>query len=680
MLLTAPVEAVFDAALARYQAGEPGVAALLFASVLEAAPDHADALRLRGLALVRAGAAAKGVTLLLRARRLAPHEPLAHLHLGIGLHAAGRPARAAAVLRRACMMRPDDPAAWLNFAASLVALGQPPAARAAARRAIRLAPRAPEGPYMLGLAEAAAGDAAAARAAFEAAVRLDAGFVDGWIQLGLAFARDGAIGRAAQALNAALAARPGHAAAEATLAGFALLRGEQEEALTQLRAVLEREPGCIAARLNLANALLLDREPAPALALLAGNPPAGRDGAHWRALRAAALLALRRDAAARTELDAIPAPHGDAALMIVGRRMFLAHRAGDAAEAEARAVELAGLAVDPASGLFEHRITARFDLARFHHMGGRRSAAFAEWREGHRLLARVQPFSRPAHAALIDAIIGAYDGPRLRDGPRAANADPAPVFIVGMPRSATSLTEQVLAAHGEVHGAGERFAVHQVMQRLAGGADGPAAVRAAAAVDAPALTEAARDFLAELHALAPEARLVTDKMPGNARHLGLIATLLPGARVIHCRRDPRDIGLSIFQLRFFGYHPYAHDLVDLGWAIGQHERLMAHWRAVQPLPMIEVALSDWVSDFTGTLARVLVFLDLPHDPACERFHEQRRRVRTASADQVRRPINARGLGRWRDYAEQLAPLIAELETAGLIDPATGAWTADVRAA
>jgi hypothetical protein len=137
---------------------------------------------------------------------------------------------------------------------------------------------------------------------------------------------------------------------------------------------------------------------------------------------------------------------------------------------------------------------------------------------------------------------------------------------------------------------------------------------------ADTLTREADKLLVELHTLAPDARRIIDKMPDNARHLGFIATLLPGARIIHCTRDPRDVGLSIYQLRFFGYHPYAHDLSDLGWTIGVHTRLMAHWREVLPLPVLEVALSDWVEDFAGTLMRVLTFLDLPYDPACERFY------------------------------------------------------------
>jgi hypothetical protein len=161
---------------------------------------------------------------------------------------------------------------------------------------------------------------------------------------------------------------------------------------------------------------------------------------------------------------------------------------------------------------------------------------------------------------------------------------------------------------------------------------------------------------------------IVDKMPGNFNYLGLVALMLPGATIIYCARDPRDIGLSIFTFRFYGYHPSAHDLADLGWYIAQHERLMAHWRAVLPNPMMTVRLEDWVGDFSGTVRRVLDFLDLPYDPACEHFYEQDSRVRTVSRSQVRQPVNARGLGRWRPYERHLQPLIVELAAAGVALP------------
>ena len=167
-----------------------------------------------------------------------------------------------------------------------------------------------------------------------------------------------------------------------------------------------------------------------------------------------------------------------------------------------------------------------------------------------------------------------------------------------------------------------------------------------------------------LHALSSSAARVVDKMPGNFLYLGLVGLMLPGARIIHCARDPRDIGLSIFTFRFHGAHGYAHDLGDLGWYIGQHDRLMAHWKSVLPNPILTVRLYDWVADFDGTLKRVLAHLDLPPDANCSRFYEFESRVRTVSRAQVRQPINARGLGRWTAYASELAPLIAELQLAG----------------
>ncbi len=123
--------------------------------------------------------------------------------------------------------------------------------------------------------------------------------------------------------------------------------------------------------------------------------------------------------------------------------------------------------------------------------------------------------------------------------------------------------------------------------------------------------------------------------------------------------------MSIFTHRFYGAHPYAHNLADLGWYIGQQRRLMAHWHAVLPMPILTVGLRDWVDDFPVTLQRVLTFLELPYDSLYERFYEFERRVRTVSRAQVREPINARGLGRWRRYAAQLVPLTDALEAQGV---------------
>jgi hypothetical protein len=206
----------------------------------------------------------------------------------------------------------------------------------------------------------------------------------------------------------------------------------------------------------------------------------------------------------------------------------------------------------------------------------------------------------------------------------------------------------------------------RTFQSLGGAQYAPAAVARVAGLDAASLDRAAEGYLAELGAAGGGKARVLDKMPGNFAWLGFAALMLPGARFIHCVRDPRDIGLSIFTFRFFGYHPYAHDLGDLGWYIGEHNRLMAHWAAVLPDRILTVRLQDWVEDFSGTLRGVLAFLGLPPDPACERFYEQDGHVRTVSRSQVRQPVNARGLGRWRAYRNHLGPLLSALEAAGAL--------------
>ena len=404
---------------------------------------------------------------------------------------------------------------------------------------------------------------------------------------------------------------------------------------------------------------------AGAVAAFAAAYAASPSDADALRLHRLALLAAGRRQDAQADLDAIVPPYGDAAPLVLRRRLLLARAAGDTAAEQQEVAALERVLDDGAEGLPEHRVIAHFDLGRLHAAAGRRAEAFRHWTAGHRIVARFQPHDRARLSAHVDASIASFAAPAA---PRACNDDPAPVFIVGMPRSGTTLAEQILAAHGAVHGAGERAAVHNLVSALTGGwAETAEGARRLASLDAAALDEAAVGFLAELHALAPGAARVVDKMPGNARHLGFLARLLPGARFIHCARDPRDVGLSIFQHRFFGYHPYAHDLGDLGHAIAEHARLMAHWRGLLGGRLIEVALTDWIDDFDATLARVLDFLGLPHDPACARFHEQTRPVRTASAAQVREPVNARGIGRYSAYVTELRPLQEELERAGLID-------------
>lgn len=526
--------------------------------------------------------------------------------------------------------------------------------------------------YAYGEAWTALGHHANAARAFAEAIRLAPGWVDAWVNFGIARYREGNLADAKLAMRQALTHAPGHPAALANLAALMRISGESEGAEHILQATIAQQPDNAAARLNLAADMLQEERGAEALALLDAAPDVPTNLAarrQWLLTRALALLQAGRardvppvlkDFAA---LGPIPP---ELAPLFLWRQLLLAQAVGDTATA-ARAADAMARALDHMgpNAVPEHRVMGHYDLAKFRSGRGQHAAAFHHWRQGHALLRPTQPFSRTAHRAFIDSCIARLDRARLHDGPRAGNTDPAPVFVVGMPRSGTTLCEQILGAHPAAHGAGERGALGQAFCALGGGTDAVAVARLAA-LDGATLDRAAEAYLAELHALAHQAERVIDKLPGNYRYLGLAGLMLPGARIIHCVRDPRDIGLSIFTFRFHGDHGYAHDLGDLGWTIAQQQRLMTHWKAALANPVLTVALSDWVTDFDATLARVLAHVGLPHDAACERFYEQDSRVRTVSRAQVRQPVNARGLGRWRAYAAELAPLIAELRAAGLL--------------
>jgi tetratricopeptide (TPR) repeat protein len=653
---------------ARYRAGAYAEAVAIFARLCDVDPENPGAIRLLGLCRLRLGDPSGALALLGKAHALAPSDPYAQLHYGLGLHAAGRHAEAATQFRASALLLPNDPAPYLNLSAALLALGDHRKALDAARRARRRAPKLPQAVYMVGLALLALDRLDEAETEFAAALRLAPDLADAWVNLGIVRYRRDDIERAKVAMRRALVAAPAHAAAAANLGVFLRLTGHVEEGEGLLRGVLVRNPAAAEARLNLAAALLQEERIGDALALLDERPVPSepRLAVHWLLQRSLALLQLGRAEEARTVLATLGEVPPELAPLVSWRRALLALAEGDAAGARERAGEMEQALTAP-DLVPEHRIMAHFDLAKLWSQQREPDRAFPHWLEGHRLLGRFQPFSREAHRDFIDATIARLDRARLADGPRAQNRDPAPVFIVGMPRSGTTLAEQIVGSHAQAFGAGERATLSDAFTAL-GGKETPNAVARIAALDQSGLDEAAEKYLAELHALAPGAVRIVDKMPGNFNYLGLVALMLPGARIIHCARDPRDIGLSIFTFRFFGNHPYAHDLGDLGWYIAEHERLMAHWRAVLPNPILTVQLKDWVDDFTGTLRRVLEFLDLPYDPACERFYERDNRVRTVSSSQVREPVNARGLGRWRGYENHLKPLITALAEGGALPP------------
>jgi hypothetical protein len=260
----------------------------------------------------------------------------------------------------------------------------------------------------------------------------------------------------------------------------------------------------------------------------------------------------------------------------------------------------------------------------------------------------------------LQRIAHVFDARRVRRGRRLGNPSYLPVFIVGMPRSGTSLIEQILASHPKLFGAGELADFQNAVAGLRN-AEGGSLPFPELMLDLPRcrLRELGERYLAAVRPLAPGAARITDKMPGNFRFAGLIHLALPNARIIHALRDPIDTCLSCFSIQFTGGgSEYSYDLGELGRCYRAYEELMAHWRNVLPSDvMIDVKYEDLVDDPQREARRMVAHCGLEWDERCLAFVDTARPVRTASYAQVRRPIYRSSVRRWRPEPALLKPLL-----------------------
>ena len=278
-----------------------------------------------------------------------------------------------------------------------------------------------------------------------------------------------------------------------------------------------------------------------------------------------------------------------------------------------------------------------------------------------------QSFDPDQYSRSIDRIIATFD-PELFARIRGwCDPDPRPVFVVGLPRSGTTLVEQILASHSQVHGAGELRDVMGLFGSLPDVVGRPEidAFEAMNLLDPETARTAARTYLARLDQLAPaKTRRIVDKMPDNFLMLGLIAVLWPGARVIICNRDLRDVALSCWQTPFIT-NPWTNQWGHIARRLADHERLLAHWKLARPIEWLDVTYEELVHDLEGNARRMIEFLTLQWEPGCLEFHKNTRVVRTASHLQVREPIHFASVGRWRKYECVLGPLFDALKRYGV---------------
>jgi hypothetical protein len=263
---------------------------------------------------------------------------------------------------------------------------------------------------------------------------------------------------------------------------------------------------------------------------------------------------------------------------------------------------------------------------------------------------------------LVDQFIEYFSRKTLTRLPRANHGIDTPVFIVGMPRSGTSLVEQILASHAAIDGAGERDWVFRLWETVVQRSGGPT-TSLAECVDRLSLDDVnamAGQYHQTIRQFSPYAARVIDKTPTNFMHLGLIAMMFPMARVLYCRRDPLDTCLSCYMTDFAAGSNFSFDLASAGHFHRQNERLMEHWKSALDIPILEVQYEKVVDGLEAESHRMLEFLGMPWDENCLHFAQSPRAVSTASRDQVRHPIYRKSIGRWRHYESHLHPLQAAL--------------------
>ncbi|MFO7857554.1 MAG: sulfotransferase, partial [Ectothiorhodospiraceae bacterium] len=310
----------------------------------------------------------------------------------------------------------------------------------------------------------------------------------------------------------------------------------------------------------------------------------------------------------------------------------------------------------PPASCNDHQVPLLRAAAVEHDRAGDSDSAFHAYAGANRVIAAKRPFDADAASSLTDEIIEAFPSDVLKGATLEPPHDT--VFIVGMPRSGTTLVERILSSHPALAAGGERSDLLWLRRELA-----RLAAPSPGAADAVSLLtgDAAHDFNRRYHErlaenLDRQAR-ITDKMPSNYLRLGWLPLIFPGARIIHCRRNPLDTLVSCYITHFAQGQGFSYSFDGLVAAYEQYERIMAHWRRVMPEAMCEVEYESLVHDPEPEVRRMLAHCGLDWDPACLAFHEQAGAVRTASVWQVRKPISTGSVGRWRRYEAHLGPLI-----------------------
>lgn len=606
-------ESIIDAANATRALGQVRESLALYQRALELDPRSAEAHNNLGNALLQLGSIEEAAQCYRRALAIKPDDADIHCNLGNAQRQLALFDEALTSSRRALALDPQHAVAHNNLGLGLAGLKRRTEAVASYREALRLNPRYVEAFCNLGRVLDELGEPREAMTMYTRAIELDPGRADTHCSLGNLLFEFRSYQDAADSYRRALELEPRNVLAHAGLGGARRMLGQSADAELSCRAALASDPNCVAA-LSVLGELHADR---------------------GQFSEAEALF--RR-------VIAIDPEFPFAYYSIATNRKMTRNEAGWLAGTQALLTKPLPL---------RHEISLRYALGKFYDDTEQYDDAFGNFRQANELTKRYGvPYDRHSFSARVDRIIQSFDAASIRKLQSRGDSSERPVFIIGMPRSGTTLSEQILASHPAVFGAGELDYWHKALSAYEAAGVGS---EAAAAL----IPGMARGYLERLSNLSGNAERVVDKLPINFLRAGLIHAAFPRARIIHLQRHPIDTCLSIYFHYLSQLHPYANDFDNMAHYYREYLRITDHWRSVLPASAyLEVPYEALIADQEQWSRRMVEFLGLPWDPSCLDFHQTDRVVITLSKWQVRQKINTASAGRWRNYEKYVGPLLA----------------------
>jgi tetratricopeptide (TPR) repeat protein len=576
---------------------------------------------------------------------------LAHYQNGWACFSQGRLAEAERAFEQSLSYGPNHPLTLTGLGIVRFQLGKHDDAISLLRRAVEQAPREAAIANTLGEFLCRLGRFGEAVPPLQAAIACEPHEAAFHLNLGNAYSGMGRQEEALASFRRAIAANPGirEAYNNAGLSLSALQRHDEASAL--YRKALETDPSYLEAQLNFGISLHVGGRLEEALAafdaVVASDP---RQGAA-QVGRGMVLRELGRVEEAREAFEqAVAIEPGNPVYQraLADSKTFL--------PGDPQIAQMEDILKRAAKLPREDRINLDFALGRAYDDTGRYGEAFVRLQEGNALYRAVIAYDEAAELNSLAAVAAAYTPETMNRLKDAGDPSGLPVFVIGMLRSGTTLVEQILSSHPKVFGAGEigDFGL------IAAGGYLPAQ-RTSIALEAENIRSIGTRYVEKLRTLAPQAERIVDKMPTNFMLAGLIHLALPEAKIVHVRRDARDTCFSCYAQMLTQTIQYNSDLGELGRFYRAYDKLMAHWRAVMPGVMLEIPYEELVGDFEAQARRLVDFCGLSWEARCLDFHKQARKVQTASAYQVRRPLYKSSIGRWRHYEQWLGPLFEALE-------------------